>query len=444
MKVHHKQLKLWNEPPDYLKQYLRLSMDETNNHENKNDVSADCSTDSSETQYNAIIYSSHDSSSDDSNSGGINSNSSSNNSKKSKYFEKNRGNRSRSQYVESSHSSSCTDSDNEYDSSSSSSNSNEFDEASSATSLDIISEGKHTQSRSGSSQFKGKSMKESKKLSGRNSSPHSGKLKSKNVPLEILHCSEPSVSQNCICIKGELNGKIAGNRLLDWSFGSSDFNIEEGSIKFSSPMHSCLEAKSLEMEGISPIVLQELHVGRDKVDKSTNINQDDEFVQWIEQSLVVQEELVDRAVLEVEKVVMQASSDNNRVGEVDQVDKAQEGLIDESFYGFGEESSVGKYGSANREALRILKDHLKYVVNTVGEYRGANYFLRREWGRRYRCSESRLQISSQILAEASDIVRELPQINLTPGSQRVTRSRGAVESYPNVQQKTLEYRSRKQ
>jgi transposase InsO family protein len=458
LKVHHKQLKLWNEPPDYIKKYLALSTEKENN--NIVNMSADDSTDSSEAQCGAVIFSSHDSSSNSTSSSEIQRN------KNIKYSLRKSRNRSKIHHIESSHSNTYTDSDTsgrakshteDISQSSSSGSSRESFVTSSAAAFPSKCGGKYKESSSDSSQSKGRTynnIKGNQETRRKANSLHLGKSESMHVQLELLHCSEPVVWPEVRDKVGEGNVQIAENGLLNQSIGSSSFIIKENNahsrrvnnvrrvVKVSSPISDYVEVDSLGIENISPIIHQELHYSNDKVDKSTNTKSDVEFLQWIEQSIGIQEELVDK-VVETEDVVIQASLCTDIAREGDKVGVAPERIADESFHGFGEESPMGKYGSANREALRILKDHLKYVRGSIAEYRGANELLCRECGRRYMCSESRVDIGSGVETEASDMAMELPQIDrFTPGSQRITRSRGAVESYPNVQRKTLEYKSR--
>lgn len=57
------------------------------------------------------------------------------------------------------------------------------------------------------------------------------------------------------------------------------------------------------------------------------------------------------------------------------------------------------------------------------------------------CSGSQTELDSSI-DERSDMITTLPKkLTYTPTPCRVTRSKGPVEEYPNVQGKTIEYKA---
>ena len=108
------------------------------------------------------------------------------------------------------------------------------------------------------------------------------------------------------------------------------------------------------------------------------------------------------------------------------------------YVGCGEDKSVPEGGSARLVASRLFERSLQVSVDTPRDYRESNNnFLRQIWHRRYMCSESRLVSSFQ-----SDVSQGVPFPALNLGENIVTRSRGSVVDYPNVQEKPIEYKTR--
>jgi hypothetical protein len=91
-----------------------------------------------------------------------------------------------------------------------------------------------------------------------------------------------------------------------------------------------------------------------------------------------------------------------------------------------------------------MKAQLRELRENVIGFRENTQFLRQIWNRRYMASESRLQMSSSLETEVSDIVTDLPRMSdFSSTPRRVTRSVGPVKDFSNVQAGTLEYRLKK-
>lgn len=104
---------------------------------------------------------------------------------------------------------------------------------------------------------------------------------------------------------------------------------------------------------------------------------------------------------------------------------------EEGFRGIGEGKIGSGKSSGKSEALRLMRDHVAYVGDSVRQYRD-NGLLREIWYRRNTGTES---IFDKVATEASDIITPLPVIDLcSPFSRRITRSQGPVE---------LEFKKRK-
>jgi hypothetical protein len=173
----------------------------------------------------------------------------------------------------------------------------------------------------------------------------------------------------------------------------------------------------------------------------------DEFLQFIEQSLNVQNKIISGVIaMEQSDQFIESSHKHLSVcigGDVpvQNVPDLPPVMEEQNFSGFGENTS-NRAASAKLEALRLLQHQLSHTTKTIIEYRlGNNDFIRQMWRNRYMCSGSLAELGSSI-DEMSDIVTALPKkLAFTPTPRRVTRSRGPVEEYPNVQGKTLEYKA---
>jgi hypothetical protein len=269
------------------------------------------------------------------------------------------------------------------------------------------------------------------------------------VPLHNLPCSEPVAEKDFDCSpKLELSQE---HTTVD---SSSEFDVSEPVGKgnlFSSPIHTGVnnvDDGPNKVMSLSPIFDTTFDESIQEIEKLIGEADDnnDEFLQFIEQSFHVQEEIIS-GVIAMEQsdqfiessrkalsVAMESVPDHN-VPELPPV------ITEHNFSGFGENTS-SHTASAKLEALRLLQHQLSHTRKSVIEYRlGNNDFIRQMWRNRYMCSGSQAELGSSI-DEMSDIVTALPnRLTYTPTPCRVTRSRGPVEDYPNVQGKTLEYKT---
>lgn len=194
------------------------------------------------------------------------------------------------------------------------------------------------------------------------------------------------------------------------SFSSDDNDIDNcANFKISSPMFS-MDRNIIDVSpDVSPI---------DKASQTvipTGNDIGNSFLLWLEQSLNLQEDFID-------KVVTVSSSLNNAwlqdVGDLISLESCEDLPNDND----------------GLDVIKSMRSHLSHVVSGVADYR-AN---RSDTHRIRLVPESDSNDCS--LMEVSDIV---PEINLEVSStyRRMTRSLGAAQEYPNVMTKPVEYKS---
>lgn len=183
--------------------------------------------------------------------------------------------------------------------------------------------------------------------------------------------------------------------------------------------------------------------GENLPENSNHSNKFNQYFGELEESLEIQERIVE----DMRRLEMSGIANSDRIDfvaereHVPEVHTIREGV---NFSGFGEDESVKKGASARLEALNILKRQVSRSRNTLKIlYSDNNMFLRRLWQRQYMCSETRFSEGISTGSEASGDVGGWSVVRrLDYGSGIVTRSRGQVENFPNVQPKTIEYKNR--
>ena len=417
-KVHHKQLKIWNEPPQYLKLYLELnkcSNEDDSDIVNSNDSSSDDDSFPSNNNFLGFSRSSEDSSSDSSGKDSLSSDSEGSKTDVDKHVKS-------------------------IDSGSSKINNNNTTTNSSTSiySSDNSVQSRHSQRYNRSARTRRAEGRSHVKIN----------IKANTVAVEKLQCSQPTIN-NLLFITPETEiHNVYNNKYIEWSFGLLESKVEDLSEteskesvidhRCSSPIFNLEDNISLETnKNISPIVeaieqSSNLNNYNSKlVSKNINITEINEsFFEWIDQSLVVQELMIDRIDPDIEKEAK--SSLKTPILPNDQ----------ESFLGFSENTDSRTAISHKSEALKSLRSHASYIRDSLEEYRkGGNHLLRKMWHKRYIDGEARLELDNSIESEASDIITPIPQLgNVSKIPQRITRSRGNVEKHPNVQEGTLEYK----
>ena len=123
-------------------------------------------------------------------------------------------------------------------------------------------------------------------------------------------------------------------------------------------------------------------------------------------------------------------------------------LVEDAYEGFGTVDPGRMVGSAKLNALASLKRHRSLYYDSEFEYqRGNNFFLRKIWKRDYLNSAQGAHDRS---LSDEDTPSTLTPTRLSFGEDRTstpvshhhrTRSKGEVKDLPNVQPRTLEYKS---
>ena len=418
-KVHHKQLKAWNTPPKYLENYLKLKHEITSDNIISNKLN---SPDSSEDESDYVTLGMG---CDSSYSGSSCSDSSSSNSSLEGGSYRNGDSSSDSQF--SIYSDSSRGSDNNIGSGNSM-KSNEINE------------------------FLMKKTELGKRVC-------SGKSRIENavksLSLENFHCTGPTSENVVTPVAGATDQGSTENHIINWSFEFlEESNLSENRLheikdyRCSSPIQNQARIDRCDLGyNLSPILdakssNSNLEIGRVKViDKGTSTDiREDVIVEWIDQSLSIQRSILD--ILDEDIIDSQKSTERFQPA---QLNIQIQPMNEESFHGFGQDVSVGKASSARLEALKSLRGHASYVRDSIGEYRrSSSNSFRPLWHKRFVPSDLGSGVASTLESEASDVITDLIQFNspLIP-SQRITRSRGTIEHYPNVQKGTLEYRVKK-
>lgn len=203
---------------------------------------------------------------------------------------------------------------------------------------------------------------------------------------------------------------------LDWSFtgdGSGSDECKNNEYKMSSPMFR-IDRNIIDLSGdMSPVVDKESQTVSNDFS-----NIDDSFLLWIEQSLRVQEDLVDR-VKTVSSILNDAWIDD--MSDVLALDSCPESTA----------SGVDRDNVIDR-----LSKSLQHLTSTVVQYRKD----RSSEVHRVRVTEPKECVDISSLQEISDIVPNMIS-NETFKVRRLTRSQGAVEQHPNVMSRPIEYKS---
>jgi transposase InsO family protein len=232
-------------------------------------------------------------------------------------------------------------------------------------------------------------------------------LRAKSYLYEIMNTVPKKVvsdTQMIMCVEDS----------IDWSFGDvqeevNDELSEVVNCRVSTPVDPDNTGNQLELSRS----ISDVH-GTDAGLVDVTSRSSDGFWLWLEQSISVQEDMLDQ-------VVNVSNSLND--GWIEDVSDV---------IGMGDMKSVNE----RKNALEAMRDHLKHVRENVRNFReGKN----ERWRERFECRN--VSEEPDILIEASDIVTQLPK-NVTAGMR--TRSQGLVESHPNVQSNILEYELMKQ
>jgi hypothetical protein len=142
----------------------------------------------------------------------------------------------------------------------------------------------------------------------------------------------------------------------------------------------------------------------------------DNFIAWLEQSVAVQEDLLDHV-----RTVSRSLND---------------GWTDDGSDIVGMDNVVGD--NVGSDILTNMHEHLVYLKSGIGDYKASGSRGTGSWRKRFEAFHGD---ASQEQEEASDIVPEIAT-RARDGNKRWTRSQGPAEEYPRVQARTLEYRSK--
>jgi hypothetical protein len=199
---------------------------------------------------------------------------------------------------------------------------------------------------------------------------------------------------------------------LDWSFGD---NGEDLSDDADAIVDNAIGRMStpVELDKCDQLQIPQSLSTITQSPESQNVSQQSDslssFILWLEQSLSVQEEIVDRVL------TVSNSLNDGWLTEVSDI-VAMSNVHDDD----------------RGNVLKTMSDHLRYVNEGIRNFKTKN----KQWCHRF--EPSGVMAGEDHATEASDIVPDLRVI-----SQRRTRSQGPVEEYPNVQSKPLEYQLRK-
>ena len=194
--------------------------------------------------------------------------------------------------------------------------------------------------------------------------------------------------------------------VLNWSFSSEeiDFVLPEENV----PRYSTRELDDDDasmpdtVDNVSPIIAEDSNSGKSNGSLSS-------FLMWLEQSLLVHEELVER-IAKVSQTLndawLEEVTDILSLGEIHERDD-------------------------RTDILTRMSRHVNHVRESIADYRQNEGSL---WRTRFEPNDN-----NDVIDEASDRIEELP-VDSSKLCRRVTRSQGPVQEYPNVQKSTLEYR----
>ena len=185
------------------------------------------------------------------------------------------------------------------------------------------------------------------------------------------------------------------------------------------------------------------------------------FLQWLERSLSLQEDIVAQAVSpmisgrhdwEDKSLTSKTSSSSMPIltnAEVEREGHPGSGspcvplLNEASFHGFGEDSSPREGGTVKLEVLKLMKRQSRQIRGYISLFR-RNSILKDLWNRRRESSPTIPTEPRHQLMETPNFQTCLPLISASEHGRIQTRSRGPAAVYPNVQARILEYELRRQ
>ena len=195
----------------------------------------------------------------------------------------------------------------------------------------------------------------------------------------------------------------AERNVLDWSFGSDEmyFLLPENIEPRCSTRELEDEDTSMpeNVERLSPIVAE-----------NENDSSLSSFLLWLEQSMLAQEEQLDK-VVNVSRILNDAwLTDVTDIVSLEDTTERDD----------------------RTDILTRMGRHMNHVRESVANYRRNRGRL---WTTRFEINGS-----DGVIEEASDRIEALPETD-SELCRRVTRSQGSVKEYPNVQSATLEYKA---
>ena len=268
-----------------------------------------------------------------------------------------------------------------------------------------------------------------------------------------LHCSEPVEYGMCQGLVEDLYSNLKMNvdnyrldfNFLDWDV--SDVLGEEDWV--------CSETNQGNKYS-TPIVNRDRGSNVDKEVDSNNsrgnsLQVSEEFLQWIEQSINLQEELLGQVLSSENRKssrMADRGSNSKQVNNEITFSSKEEGA--DAFSGFVTATSFSGFeqddwdfqNRVKADVLRRMREQLVRTRRGVQEFRSINLVLRQRWRNQYMQSEDRFDIVSGLESEVSDIIAPLPGMSTCSSEHMITRAMGRVAEHPHVQQGILEYRCR--
>ena len=271
------------------------------------------------------------------------------------------------------------------------------------------------------------------------------KENSKQIPLIDLHCSE-RINYEEIEVLNHREEKISSNERNCSSIKSIDSHLPElNNNKISTPYKEINHNSGLKW---SISALEENPIDEEVDSKErASIEKEITVFDWLQNTLTLQEEIIAELIESQQKEVSieEKSRKNQPNLQVDQQALPAVEVLgnEESFSGFGENISAKQKTSAKIQALQLMKQQLGSIRQSNEDFRfGGNEIIRQIWKNRYMGSETRLDVGSSTTDSqskmGSGVIRQLTYSNHTG---IVTRSRGTVHEYANVQTKPIEYKS---
>ena len=423
LKAHHRQLKAWIEPPRYLRKYLEVARIENKTVEKEDRLS----------EAESIFY------------GVINSSSSSGSESFSRFDDS----KSESSSTQESNSlKSSLESDNDTDEDSQMSEAKTGSEESRLKSDESNEQDNHNTSRILATRcIVNRSNKNRVKSSKQVTFAERNR---ESVPLSELQCSE-SVNYERL---GEVNNRQVSkaeienkNKSLELEKSNNDKSLEHNDRrknKISTPQRA--DSNTYPEWEVSRIKDQSSPVGDSQRCKEISREKEETVLDLINNTLTLQEGMIEEIINSQEAREKVDEAQELEGGETQVKSREVVGFTptnEETFHGFGEDTSNKCKTSARIQALRTMKQQLEVVRHSVENFKaGNNNFIRQIWRNHYMCSESRLEIgSSGTNSEMSSRLGVSRALTYSNPTGVVTRSQGPVQGYPNVQAKTLEYKN---